>query len=92
MTIVCRPNRSLCSQTFIVLNKGKTIFRFSATNALYVLSPFHPVRRAAVKILVHSYPLLFIFYVHFCPGVHTGVELRSGWWGSPHSPWDKQRS
>ncbi|XP_059965970.1 sodium channel protein type 5 subunit alpha isoform X2 [Mesoplodon densirostris] len=43
-------------KTFIVLNKGKTIFRFSATNALYVLSPFHPIRRVAVKILVHSYP------------------------------------
>ncbi|XP_062072327.1 sodium channel protein type 5 subunit alpha [Lepus europaeus] len=41
-------------KTFIVLNKGKTIFRFSATNALYILSPFHPIRRAAVKILVHS--------------------------------------
>ncbi|KAM8758240.1 sodium channel protein type 5 subunit alpha isoform 1-T1 [Rhynchonycteris naso] len=41
-------------KTFIVLSKGKTIFRFSATNALYVLSPFHPIRRAAVKILVHS--------------------------------------
>ncbi|XP_069929146.1 sodium channel protein type 5 subunit alpha isoform X1 [Oryctolagus cuniculus] len=41
-------------KTFIVLNKGKTIFRFSATNALYLLSPFHPIRRAAVKILVHS--------------------------------------
>ncbi|XP_061051281.1 sodium channel protein type 5 subunit alpha isoform X1 [Eubalaena glacialis] len=41
-------------KTFIVLNKGKTIFRFSATNALYVLSPFHPIRRAAMKILVHS--------------------------------------
>uniref|UniRef100_A0A2K5ZFZ6 Sodium channel protein n=1 Tax=Mandrillus leucophaeus TaxID=9568 RepID=A0A2K5ZFZ6_MANLE len=26
-------------KTFIVLNKGKTIFRFSATNALYVLRP-----------------------------------------------------
>ncbi|NXI47303.1 SCN5A protein, partial [Galbula dea] len=43
-------------KTFIVLNKGKTIFRFSATPALYILSPFHPVRRAAIKILVHSYP------------------------------------
>ncbi|KAF6313453.1 sodium voltage-gated channel alpha subunit 5 [Rhinolophus ferrumequinum] len=51
-------------KTFIVLNKGKTIFRFSATNALYVLSPFHPVRRAAVKILVHSYPLrLFSMFI-----------------------------
>uniref|UniRef100_A0A663M6R9 Sodium channel protein n=1 Tax=Athene cunicularia TaxID=194338 RepID=A0A663M6R9_ATHCN len=48
------------SKTFIVLNKGKTIFRFSATPALYILSPFHPIRRAAIKILVHSYP----FFLH----------------------------
>ncbi|XP_074841231.1 sodium channel protein type 5 subunit alpha-like isoform X2 [Carettochelys insculpta] len=47
-------------KTFIVLNKGKTIFRFSATPALYILSPFHPVRRAAIKILVHSLFSMFI--------------------------------
>uniref|UniRef100_A0A8C4U4P0 Sodium channel protein n=1 Tax=Falco tinnunculus TaxID=100819 RepID=A0A8C4U4P0_FALTI len=47
-------------KTFIVLNKGKTIFRFSATPALYVLSPFHPIRRAAIKILVHSLFSMFI--------------------------------
>ncbi|XP_061861198.1 sodium channel protein type 2 subunit alpha-like isoform X4 [Colius striatus] len=41
-------------KTFIVLNKGKTIFRFSATPALYLLSPFNIVRRIAIKILVHS--------------------------------------
>lgn len=46
----------LSFQTFIVLNRGKAIFRFSATSALYVFSPFHPVRRIAIKILVHSYP------------------------------------
>uniref|UniRef100_A0A8C0BHE7 Sodium channel protein n=1 Tax=Buteo japonicus TaxID=224669 RepID=A0A8C0BHE7_9AVES len=43
-------------KTFIVLNKGKSIFRFSATPALYLLGPFHPVRRGAIKVLVHSYP------------------------------------
>uniref|UniRef100_A0A8C2UEY7 Sodium channel protein type 2 subunit alpha-like n=1 Tax=Coturnix japonica TaxID=93934 RepID=A0A8C2UEY7_COTJA len=43
-------------KTFIVLNKGKTIFRFSATPALYILTPFNPLRRIAIKILVHSYP------------------------------------
>uniref|UniRef100_A0A3P8USE9 Sodium channel protein n=1 Tax=Cynoglossus semilaevis TaxID=244447 RepID=A0A3P8USE9_CYNSE len=43
-------------KTFIVLNKGKTIFRFSATPALYFISPFNPVRRIAIKILIHSYP------------------------------------
>ncbi|KAH1184702.1 hypothetical protein KIL84_012643, partial [Mauremys mutica] len=43
-------------KTFIVLNKGKTIFRFSATSALYILTPVNPVRKIAIKILVHSYP------------------------------------
>uniref|UniRef100_A0A8C8SGJ9 Sodium channel protein n=1 Tax=Pelusios castaneus TaxID=367368 RepID=A0A8C8SGJ9_9SAUR len=41
-------------KTFIVLNKGKTIFRFSATSALYILTPLNPVRKIAIKILVHS--------------------------------------
>lgn len=43
-------------QTFIVLNKGKAIFRFSATPALYMLSPFSIVRRVAIKVLIHAYP------------------------------------
>ncbi|XP_041039096.1 sodium channel, voltage gated, type V-like, alpha b isoform X2 [Carcharodon carcharias] len=47
-------------KTFIVINKGKTIFRFSATPALYLLTPFHHVRRIAIKILVHSLFNLFI--------------------------------
>ncbi|XP_078259920.1 sodium channel protein type 2 subunit alpha-like isoform X3 [Rhinoraja longicauda] len=41
-------------KTFIVLNRGKAIFRFSATPALYILSPFNPIRKIAIKILVHS--------------------------------------
>ncbi|XP_069472404.1 sodium channel protein type 2 subunit alpha-like isoform X7 [Ambystoma mexicanum] len=41
-------------KTFIVLNRGKAIFRFSATSALYMLTPFNPLRRVAIKILVHS--------------------------------------
>ncbi|XP_062389380.1 sodium channel, voltage-gated, type I-like, alpha [Sardina pilchardus] len=40
-------------KTFIVLNKGKTIFRFSAKRALYILSPFNPIRRIAIRVLVH---------------------------------------
>lgn len=43
-------------QTFIVLNKGKALFRFSATSALYIFSPFHFLRAIAVRVLVHSYP------------------------------------
>jgi len=43
-------------QTFIVLNSGKTIFRFSANPALYFISPFNLARRIAIKILIHSYP------------------------------------
>uniref|UniRef100_A0A8C0VT71 Sodium channel protein n=1 Tax=Cyanistes caeruleus TaxID=156563 RepID=A0A8C0VT71_CYACU len=47
-------------KTFIVLNKGKAIFRFSATSALYILTPFNPLRKIAIKILVHSYPFLVV--------------------------------
>ncbi|XP_034416586.1 sodium channel protein type 2 subunit alpha-like [Cyclopterus lumpus] len=43
-------------RTFVVLNKGKAIFRFTATSALYIFSPFNLIRRIAIKILVHSYP------------------------------------
>ncbi|KAJ8337206.1 hypothetical protein SKAU_G00384260 [Synaphobranchus kaupii] len=47
-------------KTFIVLNKGKAIFRFSATPALYIFSPFHPIRRVAIRILVSTLFSLFI--------------------------------
>ncbi|NXL30149.1 SCN5A protein, partial [Glaucidium brasilianum] len=42
-------------KVFIVLNKQKTIFRFTATRALWILSPFHPIRRTAIKILSFHY-------------------------------------
>ena len=32
-------------RTFIVITKGGTILRFSATKALFLLSPFNPIRR-----------------------------------------------
>lgn len=54
----------LSLQTFMVLNKGKAIFRFSATSAVYIFSPLHSIRSIAIKILVHSYPFspdLFLF-------------------------------
>uniref|UniRef100_A0A8C0AU09 Sodium voltage-gated channel alpha subunit 8 n=1 Tax=Buteo japonicus TaxID=224669 RepID=A0A8C0AU09_9AVES len=31
----------MTQKTFVVLNRGKTLFRFSATPALYILSPFN---------------------------------------------------
>uniref|UniRef100_A0A8C4U473 Sodium channel protein n=1 Tax=Falco tinnunculus TaxID=100819 RepID=A0A8C4U473_FALTI len=46
----------MTQKTFVVLNRGKTLFRFSATPALYILSPFNLFRRIAIKILIHSYP------------------------------------
>ena len=32
-------------RTFIVVTKKGTIFRFSSTNAMFLLSPFNPIRR-----------------------------------------------
>uniref|UniRef100_A0A8C1E249 Sodium channel protein n=1 Tax=Cyprinus carpio carpio TaxID=630221 RepID=A0A8C1E249_CYPCA len=50
--------------TFIVVNKKNTISRFNAAPALYIFSPFNPLRRISIKILVHSYPspLIFIMF------------------------------
>uniref|UniRef100_A0A3B1JYM4 Sodium channel protein n=1 Tax=Astyanax mexicanus TaxID=7994 RepID=A0A3B1JYM4_ASTMX len=56
----------LSQKTFIVLNKGKTIFRFSATPSLYMISPFNIFRRIAIKILIHSYPFLSCFMIIMC--------------------------
>uniref|UniRef100_A0A673MVN9 Sodium channel protein type 8 subunit alpha-like n=1 Tax=Sinocyclocheilus rhinocerous TaxID=307959 RepID=A0A673MVN9_9TELE len=50
----------LNKKTFIVLNRGKTIFRFSATPSLYIISPFNLFRQIAIKILIHSYPFHMI--------------------------------
>ena len=36
-------------RTFIVITKGGTILRFSATKALFLLSPFNPIRRLGRK-------------------------------------------
>ncbi|CAJ1071602.1 sodium channel protein type 4 subunit alpha-like [Xyrichtys novacula] len=55
-------------RTFVVLNKGKVIFRFSSTYALYILSPFHFLRTIAIKILfifLNLCPTLFSLFIMF---------------------------
>ncbi|CAH1792816.1 unnamed protein product [Owenia fusiformis] len=40
-------------RTFVVIGKDKTLFRFSATDALFVLTPWNPARRVAMHVLCH---------------------------------------
>nr|AAK55437.2 Nav1.4b [Sternopygus macrurus] len=47
-------------KTFIVISKGKTINRFNAEPACYIISPFNPIRRAAIRTLIHSLFSMFI--------------------------------
>uniref|UniRef100_A0A672IVV1 Sodium channel protein n=1 Tax=Salarias fasciatus TaxID=181472 RepID=A0A672IVV1_SALFA len=61
-------------KTFIVLNKGKFIFRFNAAPALYLLSPFNPIRRISIMILVHSYPLIQVISIASPPDWTKNVE------------------
>ncbi|XP_073989252.1 sodium voltage-gated channel paralytic isoform X5 [Rhodnius prolixus] len=49
-------------RTFVVVSKGRDIFRFSATKALWMLDPFNPIRRVAIYILVHPLFSLFIIF------------------------------
>ncbi|KAK9396055.1 hypothetical protein NXF25_019416, partial [Crotalus adamanteus] len=43
-------------ETFMVLSSRSRIFRFTASKSLFLFSPFHPLRRLAIKILIHVYP------------------------------------
>ncbi|XP_056649953.1 sodium channel protein type 9 subunit alpha-like [Monodelphis domestica] len=47
-------------KTFLVLNEGRIIFRFSATSALYILTPFNLIRRLCIKVLVNFLFNMFI--------------------------------
>uniref|UniRef100_A0A0S7EV67 SC4AB n=1 Tax=Poeciliopsis prolifica TaxID=188132 RepID=A0A0S7EV67_9TELE len=47
-------------KTFIVLSKGKIIYRFNAEPACYLLSPFNSLRIFSIRILIHS---LFSFFI-----------------------------
>ncbi|XP_039769900.1 sodium channel protein type 11 subunit alpha [Ornithorhynchus anatinus] len=47
-------------KTFMVVNRKRTIYRFSAKPALFVLSPFNSLRRVAVAISVHALFSMFI--------------------------------
>lgn len=47
-------------KTFMVLNKKRTIYRFSAKRALFILGPFNPVRSLMIRISVHSVFSMFI--------------------------------
>ncbi|KAM6897634.1 sodium channel protein type 4 subunit alpha A [Xenentodon cancila] len=49
--------------TFVVITKGNTIYRFNAEPACYILSPFSVVRRGAIKILIHSYPFDLCMFI-----------------------------
>ncbi|CAF1244320.1 unnamed protein product [Rotaria sordida] len=40
---------------FVVVDRSHTIFRFSATRACFIFSPFNCFRRLAIRILTHSF-------------------------------------
>ncbi|XP_019621227.1 PREDICTED: sodium channel protein type 2 subunit alpha-like isoform X2 [Branchiostoma belcheri] len=47
-------------KTFMVVGKKGEIARFSATNGLWILSPFNPIRGLALYILVHPWFSLLV--------------------------------
>ena len=42
-------------RTFLVISKSMSIFRFHAGRAFFLLSPFHPIRRVALRVLTHPF-------------------------------------
>lgn len=52
IVLFSHSNRKL-TKTFVIISRGKELTRFSATKALYLLGPFHPIRRVVLYILVN---------------------------------------
>uniref|UniRef100_A0A8C6J0X2 Sodium channel protein n=1 Tax=Melopsittacus undulatus TaxID=13146 RepID=A0A8C6J0X2_MELUD len=50
-------------KTFMVLNKSRIIYRFTATSALCIISPFNPVRKAANFFLNLLFTLFTCFII-----------------------------
>ncbi|XP_078251207.1 sodium channel protein type 3 subunit alpha-like [Rhinoraja longicauda] len=65
--------------TFIVLTKGKAIFRFTTTPAMYMLSPFHLLRRIAIKVLIHSLFSLFIMFTILANCIFMTIKEPAPW-------------
>lgn len=66
----------------MVLNKNRTIYRFSAKRALFIFGPFNSIRSLAIRISVHSYPFVASLLSlgdekgAQNPGVHMFVEWK----------------
>jgi len=41
--------------TFMVISSEGSLFRFTAKKSLFLLSPFHPIRRVAIRVLTHRF-------------------------------------
>ncbi|ESO06391.1 hypothetical protein HELRODRAFT_160561 [Helobdella robusta] len=57
--------------TFVVLGKDRTIFRFSASKAFFLLSPFHPLRRLLFVMVVILVNCVFMAMNHEFPAVEN---------------------
>lgn len=66
-------------KTFIVIDKKNTIYRFNTEPACYCLSPFNPVRRAAIRILIHSLFSLVIMLTILTNCVFMAMSDPPGW-------------
>nr|XP_019582910.1 PREDICTED: sodium channel protein type 7 subunit alpha isoform X2 [Rhinolophus sinicus] len=63
--------------TFMVLNKKRTIFRFNASWC--TLSPFNSIRRTTIKILVHPFFQLFILISVLIDCIHMSMNDLPKW-------------
>ncbi|XP_064171574.1 sodium channel protein type 4 subunit alpha B-like isoform X1 [Anguilla rostrata] len=66
-------------KTFIVINKGNTIFRFNAEPACYLLSPFNILRRGAIRVHIHSIFRVFIMLTIVLHTLWLSVSYPTAW-------------
>nr|APH07649.1 voltage-gated sodium channel type IV alpha subunit Nav1.4a [Electrophorus electricus] len=66
-------------KTFIVISKGNIINRFNAERALYIFSPFNPIRRGAIRVFVNSAFNFFIMFTIFSNCIFMTISNPPAW-------------
>ncbi|XP_048201255.1 sodium channel protein type 7 subunit alpha [Perognathus longimembris pacificus] len=73
------PYYYMKKNTFIVLNKKRTIFRFNASSILCTLSPFNAIRGTSVKVLVHPFFQLLLLISVLTDGMLMTMNSPPKW-------------
>ncbi|GAB6019856.1 hypothetical protein CHUAL_001395 [Chamberlinius hualienensis] len=65
-------------ETFMVVNKRNTIFRFNVNNSMYMFSPTNSIRSKAIRLMVHPWFMNLIIITIVIHNIFDGILPKFG--------------